>query len=488
MSEPTLLVEKDGHIVTLTMNRPHAKNAIDPEMLCRFADAWEEINGDDDVRAVIMTGSGGDFCAGADLDKLVSRSVQGLTPEKEYEQRCRDDASTIFKGLLRDYRLNKPLIAAIEGSCIAGGIELLMSTDIRVAGEGAKLGISEVRWSLFPLGGSTVRLRRQIPYTIAMEMLLTGDHYSAADALSFGLIGRVVPDGEALALLGTQPIDDGGSCSVRCQSWLFVVEPDGGTRRITDDSIYPVVEGFYDHSAGELTWTLEGRIVFAGDAGGQSYICSADLSDGAVSRLTRGGVQITGSSITPDGGRAAAAATSFDDLGDIVIYDLSDGGEKRLTAYNAEWLGQHPPAKVEKFTYERDGVELEARLYFPPGFDEAGSYPLVLDVHGGPHSAFYDAFYPLHQVFAGAGYVVLAINPQGSSTYGRDFACAVHAAWGGDPYEEVLTHGALTAVGHSVATVVMASLPGPWFRYNTFAFSGFTDVTVRAAVAILPMS
>ncbi len=199
MSEPALVTERDGHIVTLTMNRPEARNAINPEMLCRFTDAWEEINNDDDVRAVILTGRDGDFCAGADLDQLVSRSIQGLPPENEFEQRCRDDSSVIFKGLLRDYRLNKPLIAAVEGSCIAGGIELLMSTDIRVAGEGAKLGISEVRWGLFPLGGSTVRLRRQIPYTKAMEMLLTGDHYTAADALSFGLIGRVVPDGQALA-------------------------------------------------------------------------------------------------------------------------------------------------------------------------------------------------------------------------------------------------------------------------------------------------
>ncbi len=199
MSGPALLTERDGHIVTLTMNRPEAKNAINPEMLCRFADAWEEINGDDEVRAVILTGQDGDFCAGADLDKLVSRSIQGLPPENEFEQRCRDDSSVIFKGLLRDYRLNKPLIAAIEGSCIAGGIEILMSTDIRVAGEGAILGISEVRWGLFPLGGSTVRLHRQIPYTKAMEMLLTGDHYSATAALSFGLIGRMVPDGQALA-------------------------------------------------------------------------------------------------------------------------------------------------------------------------------------------------------------------------------------------------------------------------------------------------
>jgi enoyl-CoA hydratase len=87
----------------------------------------------------------------------------------------------------------------VEGPCIAGGTEILQSTDIRVAGEGATFGISEVRWSVFPLAGSTVRLRRQIPYTKAMEMLLTGDHYPAAEALHMGLIGKLVSTGQALA-------------------------------------------------------------------------------------------------------------------------------------------------------------------------------------------------------------------------------------------------------------------------------------------------
>jgi len=196
---PALLVERDERILTLTMNRPEAKNAMNPEMLCRLADAWEQANGDDDIRAVILTGSGGAFCAGADLDKLVSKMMQRTPAENEFEQRCLDNPGVIFQGLLRGYRLSKPLIAAVEGPCIAGGTEILQTTDIRIAGEGATFGISEVRWGLFPQGGSTVRLRRQIPYTWAMEMLLTGDHYPAADALRMGLIGRVVPNGQALA-------------------------------------------------------------------------------------------------------------------------------------------------------------------------------------------------------------------------------------------------------------------------------------------------
>ena len=150
--------------------------------------------------SAILTGADGAFCAGADLDKLVGRMTKGLPAEDEWEERCRKDYSIIFKGLLRNYQLKKPLIAAIEGPCIAGGTEILQATDIRVAGEGATFGISEVRWGLFPMGGSTVRLRRQIPYTQAMELLLTGDHYPAEEMARIGLIGRVVPKAQALTV------------------------------------------------------------------------------------------------------------------------------------------------------------------------------------------------------------------------------------------------------------------------------------------------
>jgi enoyl-CoA hydratase len=199
MTEPALLIERDGHVVTLTMNRPDVKNAINMEMLCRLADAWTVIDEDPDVRCAILTGAGGDFCAGADLDKLVARSLAGLPPENEFEERIRADYTIIFDGLLRNKQLTKPLIAAIEGYCVAGGTEILQGTDIRVAGEGSVFGVTEAKWSLYPQGGSVIRLRRQIPYTKAMEMLLTADMYPAEEALSFGLIGRVVPKGQALA-------------------------------------------------------------------------------------------------------------------------------------------------------------------------------------------------------------------------------------------------------------------------------------------------
>src|SRR5215467_12929553 len=199
MSEPAVLYEKRDGIAVVTMNRPEVRNAINTEMLCRLADAWQDINDDVDVRVAILTGAGDKaFCAGADLDRLV-RMMQGLRPpESEFDERIKNDISIIYKGLLRNYQVTKPLIAAVRGFCVAGGTELLSTTDIRIAGDDARFGLAEVKWSLFPMGGSTVRLPRQISYCNAMEILLTGEQVSAADALRMGLINKVVPPEQVL--------------------------------------------------------------------------------------------------------------------------------------------------------------------------------------------------------------------------------------------------------------------------------------------------
>ena len=199
MSDPAVLVERDGHVVTLTLNRPDKKNAFNCEMLCRLCDAWDMIDADDGVRAAILTGAGGNFSAGADLDRLVGALLAGKPAEDEFEERIRSDFSLIYKGFLKEYRTVTPIIAAVEGYCYAGGIEILQAFDVRVAAEGARIAVSEVQRSLFPMGGSTVRLPRQIPWTVAMEMLITGEPISGRRAYEVGLVGHVVPDGEALA-------------------------------------------------------------------------------------------------------------------------------------------------------------------------------------------------------------------------------------------------------------------------------------------------
>lgn len=198
-AEPAVLVERDGHIVTITLNRPAKRNAFNPEMLCRLCDAWDLVDGDPDVRVAILTGAGGDFSAGADLDRLVGALMAGEEPENEFEARIQADYSLIFKGFLKEHALRKPLIAAIEGYCYAGGAEILWATDVRVAGQGAQIAISEVQRGLFPMSGSTVRLPRQIAWTHAMELLLAGGPISGSRAAEIGVVGHAVPDGTALA-------------------------------------------------------------------------------------------------------------------------------------------------------------------------------------------------------------------------------------------------------------------------------------------------
>ncbi len=190
-SQPHCLVEQEGHTLVVTMNRPEAKNALSGPMMELMTEAWERVNSDPDIRVAILTGAGGAFCAGADLKAMGSSH-----PGDSFSGGGWD--LSVIKSLLKGFRLTKPLIAAVEGPAIAGGTEILQATDIRVAGESAKFGVSEPRWGLYPLGGSAVRLTRQIPYTVAADLLLTGRHVTAREALEIGLVGHVVPDGTAL--------------------------------------------------------------------------------------------------------------------------------------------------------------------------------------------------------------------------------------------------------------------------------------------------
>ncbi|RMI29328.1 crotonase/enoyl-CoA hydratase family protein [Nocardia stercoris] len=209
-TEPHALLERRGATLIVTMNRPAVRNALSGEMLELMVQAWDMVDNDPEIRSCILTGAGGTFCAGADL-KNMNRNHPGKAMNGGGFDPTRID------GLLKGRRLTKPLIAAVEGAAIAGGTEILQATDIRVAGKSAKFGVSEARWGLFPMGGSAVRLPRQVPYTIAAEILLTGRHLSATEAKEIGLIGRVVEDGEALttALELAEMINNNGPLAVQ---------------------------------------------------------------------------------------------------------------------------------------------------------------------------------------------------------------------------------------------------------------------------------
>ena len=194
---PAVLLEKDGGVLIVTINRPEKKNAVNCEVMCRLYDAWVELDRNDDLRCAILTGTGDTFCAGMDLSEI--GKLQRGAADNEWMERVMREMHVIYGAWLKTYRPTKPVILAAEGFARAGGTEILQGTDIRVAGESANFGVTEVQRGLFPLAGSAVRLRRQIPYAIAAEMLLAGDDLPARRAYELGLVNHVVPDGQALA-------------------------------------------------------------------------------------------------------------------------------------------------------------------------------------------------------------------------------------------------------------------------------------------------
>jgi len=194
---PAVIVEQEGHVLVVTLNRPEKKNAVNSEVMCRLYDAWVQLDREDELRVGILTGRGDTFCAGMDLSEI-GKMRSGVS-DNPWMERVKKEPHVIYGAWLKTYRPTKPVILAAEGFARAGGTEILQGTEIRVAGENAKFGVTEVQRGLFPMAGSAVRLRRQIPYAIAAEMLLAGEDLPARRAYELGLVNHVVPDGQALA-------------------------------------------------------------------------------------------------------------------------------------------------------------------------------------------------------------------------------------------------------------------------------------------------
>ncbi|MDH3640930.1 MAG: enoyl-CoA hydratase-related protein [Gammaproteobacteria bacterium] len=207
--------EHQGHIAVITLNRPDARNAINPEVAARLADAWLEVRTNDEVRVAILTGKGIAFCAGADLGQLIPMISGTRQPENEWDERVAEDPGIVSRALLRNFDPETPVIAAINGHGIAGGMEILQGTDIRVSVAEAKFGVQEVKWAIFPAGGSTVRLPVQLPYAKAMELLLTGDLITAEEALELGFLNYVTDDPMAKAMQIAEKIAANGPLAVR---------------------------------------------------------------------------------------------------------------------------------------------------------------------------------------------------------------------------------------------------------------------------------
>lgn len=187
-SRRPIRVERAGRILVVTIDRPHVRNAIDRTTAALLHDVFVEFDRDDDLDVAILTGSDGVFCSGADLHAVAAGNGNKVVA---------DVAEPGPEGVTR-LQLDKPVIAAIEGYAVAGGLELALWCDLRVAAESAVLGVFCRRWGVPLVDGGTVRLPRLIGHSRAMDMILTGRGVRADEALTFGLVNRIAPDGEAL--------------------------------------------------------------------------------------------------------------------------------------------------------------------------------------------------------------------------------------------------------------------------------------------------
>jgi enoyl-CoA hydratase len=183
MTDAVLTEAREG-VLIITLNRPEAKNAANRALAEGVAAAIDQLEADDSLRCAILTGAGGTFCSGMDLKAFVSGEVPSLEGRG-------------FAGLT-EYRASKPIIAAVEGYALAGGFELAISCDLIVAADNSKFGIPEVKRGLAAAAGGLVKLPKQIPYHVAMELALTGDFVSAPRVYELGLVNRVCEGGKAL--------------------------------------------------------------------------------------------------------------------------------------------------------------------------------------------------------------------------------------------------------------------------------------------------
>ena len=181
----TVLYEQKDKIVTITINRPEAMNAVDPETQRALVEAWTRFRDDDSAWVAILTGAGEKaFSAGADLKKMIPRA---------FAPGHRRDHDLGLGGITRGLEIWKPMIAAINGHCLAGGLELALACDLRLASPNATFGLTEVRWAIMPGAGGTQRLPRAVPLAKAMEMILTAQTIDAEEAYRIGLVNKVVP-------------------------------------------------------------------------------------------------------------------------------------------------------------------------------------------------------------------------------------------------------------------------------------------------------
>jgi len=201
IGRPALQFTIDDGIAVVTLDRPAKLNSLDPELVCRLADAWDAIAADPGVRVAIVTGAGERaFCTGADLGRLIPLFTRARPADDEWDERLLADRTLLDRALLRRTDFTVPVIAAVRGFALAGGTELMLGADLRVVADDSEFGLTEVTRGIIPAGGGLSRLARHVSWARAAEIVLVGNRIDARTALEIGLVNRVVESDEVMAV------------------------------------------------------------------------------------------------------------------------------------------------------------------------------------------------------------------------------------------------------------------------------------------------
>lgn len=252
---PTFTYEKKGRIALMTINRPEAYNSLTREMLVGMDAAFDDFNADPNLWVAVITGAGNKaFCTGMDIKDALPAIAAG--DQMGYEDPAKRPFQNIFK----------PIIAAVNGFCIAGGLEFLQGMDIRIAAENAQFGLGEVKWGVIPAGGSHIRLPQQIPWAVAMELLLTGQNIDARRAYDIGLVNKVVPADKVLeeAMAWAEKICENGPLAVRTAKEIAVRALNNEPKFVLEKSIAPRVFNSEDAKEGPRAFAEKRKPNFTG--------------------------------------------------------------------------------------------------------------------------------------------------------------------------------------------------------------------------------
>lgn len=279
---------------------------------------------------------------------------------------------------------------------------------------------------------------------LAQQSLMNGMHSRLAVIdVESGSVEYITPEDGNVSTWAWSP--DGsrvlytGDTAMTWQSDLFVYDvASGETRRLTDDLECLPVGGMPGEGASQPVWLDDRQVLFHAVRAGGSGLYVADSERGAVERVAWWQAQHAGTSTDAAHRYVVQSRATMETTGQVVVYDLQTNEQQVIVDPNHDVLAEHPPAGWERFDIERGGYTIESWLLKPADFDASKQYPVVLDIHGGPNGFFGYGLNPAHQVLATAGYLVVASNPRGSSSYGREFTQQVTEDWGGEDYQDLM--------------------------------------------------